>query len=94
MIFFLIKYYSGNKIENNESDGSCGTFEEQERCIQGSGEDALGKEITWNTQAQMKNRVIIDLQEVVWGGINWIDLAEDWHRWRSLMSVVFSLRVP
>jgi len=38
------------------------------------------------------DRVIIDLQEVGWGGIDWIDLAEDWYRWRSLVSAVLNLR--
>jgi hypothetical protein len=28
-----------------------------------------------------ENNIKMDLQEVVWGGIDWIDLAQDRHRW-------------
>ena len=29
-----------------------------------------------------------------WGGMDWIDLAQDRDRWRSLVKVVMNLRVP
>jgi len=28
------------------------------------------------------------------GGMDWIDLAQDTHRWRALIKVVMNLRVP
>jgi hypothetical protein len=38
----------------------------------------------------------LDLQEVGWwwGGMDWIDLAEDRDRWRALVEVVMNLQVP
>ena len=36
----------------------------------------------------------MNLQEVGWGGINWIDVAEDRDRWRGLVNAVMNLRVP
>jgi hypothetical protein len=35
-----------------------------------------------------------DLQEVGWGGMGWIDMAQDRNRWRELMNAVMNLRVP
>jgi hypothetical protein len=35
-----------------------------------------------------------DLQEVGWGGIDWIDMAQDWDKWRALVSAVMNLQVP
>jgi hypothetical protein len=34
------------------------------------------------------------LQEVGWGGMDWIDMAQDRDRWRELVSVVMNLWVP
>jgi len=36
----------------------------------------------------------MDLQEVGCGGRDWIELAQDRHRWWELVSVVMNLPVP
>jgi hypothetical protein len=28
------------------------------------------------------------------GGMDWIDMAQDWERWRAVVSAVMNLRVP
>jgi hypothetical protein len=34
------------------------------------------------------------LREIGWGGMDWIDLAEDRLQWRALVNTVMDLRVP
>jgi hypothetical protein len=36
----------------------------------------------------------MDLGEVGWSDVDWIDLAQDRNRWRALVNSVLNLRVP
>jgi hypothetical protein len=38
--------------------------------------------------------ITMDLREIGWGGMDWIDLAQDRDQWRSLVNTVMNLRVP
>jgi hypothetical protein len=41
-----------------------------------------------------EDNIKIDLREVGWGGMNWIELAQDRDRWQALVNVVMNLQVP
>jgi len=41
-----------------------------------------------------EDNIKINLQEVGWGGMDWIDLDQDRDRWQALANVVMKLRVP
>jgi hypothetical protein len=36
----------------------------------------------------------MDVREIGWGGMDWIDLAQDRDQWRALVNTVLNLRVP
>jgi hypothetical protein len=40
------------------------------------------------------DNIKMDLREIVWDGVDWIDLAQDRHQWRALVNKVMNLRVP
>jgi hypothetical protein len=41
-----------------------------------------------------EDNIKMDLREVGWGGIDWINLAQDRDRWRAVVYTVMNLRVP
>jgi len=41
-----------------------------------------------------ENNIRMDLREVGWGCVDWMELAQDRDRWRALVSAVMNLRVP
>jgi hypothetical protein len=36
----------------------------------------------------------IDLREIGWDGVDWINLAQDRDQWRALVNTLMNLRVP
>jgi hypothetical protein len=41
-----------------------------------------------------EDNIKMDLQEVGWGSVDWIDMAKDRDRWRALVNAAMNLRVP
>jgi hypothetical protein len=36
----------------------------------------------------------MDLREIGWNGMDWMDMAQDKDQWRALVNTVLKLRVP
>jgi hypothetical protein len=36
----------------------------------------------------------MDLREIGWNGVDWIELAQDRDQWRALVNTVMNLRIP
>jgi hypothetical protein len=40
------------------------------------------------------DHIKIDLREIEWDVMDWIDLAQDRNQWRALVNTAMTLRVP
>jgi hypothetical protein len=40
------------------------------------------------------DNIKMDLREIGWDGMDWINLAEDRDQWRALVNAVINLRLP
>jgi hypothetical protein len=40
------------------------------------------------------DNIKMDLREIGWDGVDWIDMAQDRDQWRALVNTVLNLRVP
>jgi hypothetical protein len=53
-----------------------------------------GRRSVERPRRRWENNIKMDLREVGWGGMDWINLAQDRNRWRALVNTVMNLRVP
>jgi hypothetical protein len=53
-----------------------------------------GKSLLETPRRRWENNNKMNLQEVRWGDMDWIDLLHDRYRWRALVNAVMYLRVP
>jgi hypothetical protein len=53
-----------------------------------------GKRPLGRPRRRWVDNIRMDLLEVGWGGVDWIDLAQDRNRWRAPVNSVLNLRVP
>jgi hypothetical protein len=53
-----------------------------------------GKRLLGRPRRRCAGNIKMDHREIIWGGIDWIDLAQDSDQWRARMNTVMNLRVP
>jgi hypothetical protein len=53
-----------------------------------------GKRSQGRPRCRFVGNVKMDLKEIGWDGMDWIDLAQDSDQWRALVNTVVNLRVP
>jgi hypothetical protein len=53
-----------------------------------------GKRPLGRQRRRWVDNIKIDFREIGWGGMDWIELAQDRDQWRALVNTVMNLRVP
>jgi hypothetical protein len=53
-----------------------------------------GKTPLGRPRRKWEDNIRIELREIGWGGMDWIDLAQGRDQWRALVNTVINLRVP
>jgi hypothetical protein len=53
-----------------------------------------GRRPLGRARRRWEDNIKMDLQEVGWGGMDWIDMAQDRDRWRAVVSAVMNRRGP
>jgi hypothetical protein len=54
----------------------------------------VGKRPLGRPRRRWVNNIKMDLREIGWDAVDWIDLAQDRDQWRALVNMVMNLRVP
>jgi hypothetical protein len=52
-----------------------------------------GKRPLGKPKRRWKYNIRLDLREIGWGGMDWIDLAQDRNQWRALVNTVMNLLI-
>ena len=53
-----------------------------------------GKRPLGRPRCSWEDNIKVDVQEILCGGMDWIDLTQDSDRWQALVNAVMNLRVP
>jgi hypothetical protein len=53
-----------------------------------------GKRPLGRPRRRWEDNIKMDLIEIGWGGMDWIDLGQDRDQWMALVNTVLNLRVP
>jgi hypothetical protein len=53
-----------------------------------------GKRPLGRPRRMLVSIIKMDIRELGWDGVDWIDMAQDRDQWRALVNTVLNLRVP
>ena len=74
--------------------GACSTYGGKDKLMQSFRGEPERKRPLRRSRCRWEDNIKEDLQEVRYGGMDRIELAQNRDRWRELVNVVMNLRVP
>jgi hypothetical protein len=93
-LVLFTKYKWNDKVKEDEMGRACSTNREKSnpyRILVGKPE---GKISLGRSRRRWEDNIRMDLRKIGWGGMDWIDLAQDRDQWRVLVNTVMNLWVP
>jgi hypothetical protein len=57
-------------------------------------ENPEGKRPLGRPRRRWVDSIKMDLREIGWDGVDWMDMAQDKDQWRALVNTVLNLRIP
>jgi hypothetical protein len=88
------KYNQNDQVKEEEMGRACSTHGEKRNACRVFMGKPEGKRPLERSRRRWENNIKINLREREWGGMNWIDLAQNRGLWRALVNTVMNLRVP
>jgi len=74
--------------------GACSAYGEKRGVYRGLVGKPEGKRPLGRPRSRWEDNIKMDLRKVGCGVVDWIEVAEDRDRWRTLVNAVMNLRVP
>jgi hypothetical protein len=53
-----------------------------------------GLRLSGGLRRRSKDNIKVDLREIGWGDMDWLDLTQNKDQWRALVNTVMNLHVP
>jgi hypothetical protein len=78
----------------DEKGRACSTHGEDAGILDFGGKDRRKETTRKNYRHRWEDNIRMDLREMGWGGMDWVQLAQDRDQWRALVNTVMKLRVP
>jgi hypothetical protein len=88
-LVLFAKYNQNDDVKQDEMGMICSTSGEKRSSCR-----LLVRKPEGNRHLGRPRPSIVDLGEIGWGGVDWIDLAQDRDQWKSLVKAVKNLQVP
>jgi len=80
------------KVKEDEMDSTCSTHGERRNVYRILVGNIKGKRPFGIPKHRLKKDTKMDLGELWWEGMDWIQLVHDWEQWHALVNMVMDLR--
>jgi hypothetical protein len=84
-------YCKNDQVKEDKMGSACSTKRKAYKILVGKPE---GKRPLGRPRHGWVDNIKMDLREIGWDGVDWIDLAQDRDQWRALVNTVMNLQVP